>query len=204
MRNISHWTPRYIFDRIQLALYEKQNPNQPWLTRDAISILKSFLKKSDSGLEWGSGRSTVWFAARVQYLVSVEDNPEWYQTVTGKLKDLNLDNTDYHLLAEQDSYVGIVSKFQNNSLDFALVDGSHRDRCAVSVVEKIKFGGVVIVDNVNWYLPSNTYSPASRTFETGPASDEWQRFSDLVKDWRVIWTSNGVTDTAFFIKTTIA
>lgn len=201
MRNISHWIPQYIFNRISLAIYEKQNPDYPWLTRDAIAILKSLLKKSDLGLEWGSGRSTAWFAARVQHLISAEDNPEWHQIVTEKLKKLDLNNTDYYLMTEPASYIDIVNKFQAYSLDFALVDGSYRDDCAIGVVEKIKLGGVIIIDNVNWYLPSESYSPNSRTYEIGAASEKWQKFLDLVKDWRVIWTSNGVTDTAFFIKT---
>lgn len=203
MRNISHWTPRYIFNRINLAIYQKQNPDHPWLTRDTIIILKSFLKKSDLGLEWGSGRSTAWFSSRVKKLVSVEDNPEWYCLVTEKLKKINSNNVEYHLMTERDTYVGIINKFQNNSLNFALVDGSHRSSCAVSVVEKIKLGGAIIIDNVNRFLPSNSYSPNSRTHETGVISEEWQNFLDLVKDWRIIWTSNGVCDTALFIKTVI-
>ncbi len=122
MRKISHWTPRYISNRISLAIYEKQNPNQPWLTRSAISILSSYLQKSDVGLEWGSGRSTAWFATRIKYLVSVEDTPEWYQKVKGKLEKLQLDNVEYLLKDDEKSYVGVVDKFEDNSLDFFLVD----------------------------------------------------------------------------------
>ncbi|NEO32995.1 MAG: class I SAM-dependent methyltransferase [Symploca sp. SIO3C6] len=201
MQTITHWTPRYLANRISLAIYEKQHPDHPWLTQSAISILSNYLKKSDIGLEWGSGRSTAWFAARIKYLVSVEDNYEWYQIVRKKLDHLNLNNTHYLLATDRESYIGAADNFQDDSLDFVLVDGRHhRNTCAVKAVSKVKTGGVIVLDNANRFLPSNSHSPNSRTYETGPASDEWQHFLDLVKDWRRIWTSNGVSDTAFFIK----
>ena len=201
MRKISHWTPRYIYNRIVLALYEKQHPDSPWLTSSAVSILSTYLKNSDIGLEWGSGRSTVWFAARIKHLVSVEDNQEWYQRVKEKLDYLKLNNTKYLLATDRESYIGAADQFQENSLDFVLVDGrDYRSTCAVKAVSKVRAGGIIVVDNANWFLPSSSHSPNSRTYETGPASDEWQHFLELVNDWRRIWTSNGVSDTALFIK----
>jgi predicted O-methyltransferase YrrM len=201
VRRISHWTPRYISSRIALAIYEKQHPNHPWITSKAISFLDSFLSKNFVGIEWGSGRSTAWFASRIQHLVSVEDNPEWYQIVKEKLTKLNLDNTDYYLEQNQDDYVNIVKTFPSNSLDFALIDGSfRRSSCAVSAVDKIKDGGIIIVDNANWFIPSDSRSPDARNHKTGPASEEWQYFIDLVKEWHLIWTTNGVSDTALYMK----
>ncbi len=201
MRKISHWTPRYIYNRIVLALYEKQHPDSPWLTSSAVSILSTYLKNSDIGLEWGSGRSTVWFAARIKHLVSVEDNPEWYQRIKKQLDHLKLNNTEYLFANDRESYIGAADQFQENSLDFVLVDGrDYRSTCAVKAVSKVRTGGIIVVDNANWFLPSSSHSPNSRTYETGPASDEWQHFLELVNDWRRIWTSNGVSDTALFIK----
>lgn len=202
MHKIDHWTPRYIYNRIALAIYEQQHPEHPWLTRAAISILSTYLRKSDVGLEWGSGRSTVWLARRMKHLVSVEDSPEWYEKIKTKLKSLSLDNVEYLFLTDQDAYVNVADRFQENSLDFALVDGHLcRSSCAVKAIGKIRTGGCLVLDNANWFLPSDSGSPNSKTHATGPASEEWQYFLDLVKNWRLIWTSNGVWDTAFFVKT---
>jgi hypothetical protein len=201
MRSIRHWTPRYIYNRVALSLYEKQHPDHPWLTHQAINILTTLLKKSDVGLEWGSGRSTIWFASRIQHLVSVEDNLQWYQKVKELLAAQGLSNVDYQLAQDRATYVGIVDRFADESLDFVLVDGqSHRSSCAVAIIKKIRVGGVLVLDNANWFLPCNSYAPNSRTVEMGPISTEWQHFLELVQNWRMIWTSNGVTDTAFFIK----
>jgi predicted O-methyltransferase YrrM len=133
--------------------------------------------------------------------VSVEDNPEWYQRVKEKLDYLKLNNTEYLLATDRESYIGAADQLQENSLDFVLVDGrDYRSTCAVKAVSKVRTGGIIVVDNANWFLPSSSHSPNSRTYEAGPASDEWQYFLELVNDWRRIWTSNGVWDTALFIK----
>lgn len=202
MKKISHWTPKYIYNRIALAIYEKQHPDHPWITCSAISILSTYLKRTDVGLEWGSGRSTIWLATRIKSLVSVEDNPEWYQQVNTKLKERKLNNVEYLFETEKSSYINVATNFPDKSLDFVLVDGQfYRSSCAIKAVEKVKLGGCLVLDNVNWFLPCNSHAPNSRSYEAGPASDEWQQFLDQVNDWRIIWTSNGVTDTAFFIRT---
>jgi hypothetical protein len=68
MRPFAHWTPRYVKNRLALMAYERFNPEQPWLTRNMIEILENWLKPTDVGLEFGSGRSTTWFARRVRHL----------------------------------------------------------------------------------------------------------------------------------------
>src|SRR5690606_17941073 len=84
-RSISHWTPRYIFNRLRLAFFEFTHPDAPWLNRSTINFLDSWLKPSDIGFEWGSGRSTLWFSFRVQQLTTIEHNPDWYTRVSQEL-----------------------------------------------------------------------------------------------------------------------
>jgi len=40
--------------------YEKTHPDAPWLTAHAIAFLVDWLRPEDTGVEWGSGRSTLW------------------------------------------------------------------------------------------------------------------------------------------------
>jgi len=58
MRRFRHWTPRYIWDRLGTVLYERRRPEDPWLTKEAVRALSTYLRLEDSGLELGSGRST--------------------------------------------------------------------------------------------------------------------------------------------------
>jgi len=203
-----HWTPRYFHDRLLLIIYEKMHSEYPWLTQQANTLLQSWLKKTYLGLEWGSGRSTIWFARRVANLTSVEHDSCWYNNVKTKLQELKITNTQLYLFEitpkctenQSNPYVAISDSFPNNSLDFVLVDGKFRSECALGVLQKIKPGGLLIIDNINLFLPSNSCSPNSRTEQAGSSSEKWRLLADFIARWRCIWTSNGVSDTAIWIK----
>lgn len=76
----------------------------------------------------------------------------------------------------------------------------YRDACVNMVLEKIRPGGILVIDNIDRYLPCDSVSPLSRAKDAPLASEEWGRFHERVKDWRLIWTSNGVWDTAIWFK----
>ncbi|MBA7620168.1 hypothetical protein ES703_27512 [subsurface metagenome] len=197
-----------MFHKVKVTLYEWSHSNYPWLTQQANLILSTLLKPTDMGLEWGSGRSTIWFTQRVKYLTSVEHDEAWYKKVSSKLKANNILNVNYILCKaaegqekpEESSYVQVVNTFSEDTLNFVLIDGLYRDVCSNMVLEKIRPGGILIVDNANWYLPHDSTSPDSRPKNSGPSSEEWGHFLDRVKNWRLIWTSNGVWDTAIWFK----
>ena len=208
MRSFRHWSPRYILNRTSLFLYQKYHPGDPWLTPLSNSILGSWLKSSDVGLEFGSGRSTIWLAKRIKHLTSVEDNSLWYERVQLIIKKNLLVNVDHYLVPNDvkdeegsfSQYVRTIDRFAENSLSFVLVDGVYRDICAWEVISKIQPGGVLIIDDAQRYLPSDSHSPSSRTRTQGAAGKVWAQFQKLTSDWRTIWTSSGVTDTALFFK----
>lgn len=208
MRNMRHRTPRYVYNRTRLMFCEHVHPDHPWLTPEAVRLLTSMLRTCDQGAEFGSGRSTVWFAERVGHLTSVEHDEQWYATVSGKLKNRDLTNVDY-ILAPRDqppelggisAYTRTALSFADASIDFALVDGLYRGHVTTFIMPKIKSGGLLIIDNVNWYLPSRSHAPASRTHELGPNGTVWAEVAKDLDRWRIIWTSSGVTDTAIFLK----
>lgn len=211
MKSIKHWTPRYIVNRLNLWLYERRFPDRPWLNRIAISILMNYIKETDTGLELGSGRSTLWFSKRVLKLISVEHDHAWYKKVSNRLTEDKIINCLYHfcppesgMISEDEeinsTYVRIIRELGDDSLDFALVDGIYRSACVVTVIDKLRPGGMLIIDNINWYLPNNSYAPSSRSLQDGPISEPWMRFQKAIETWRYLWTSDGVTDTAFFFK----
>lgn len=203
-----HRTPRYVYHRGRQFLYERGHRDDPWLTPAAIRLLATLLRPADHGVEFGSGRSTIWFARRVAELTSVEQDERWYTTVAGRLRDQGLDNVRY-LLAPLDqpleaghrsAYARTALGFADRSLDFALVDGGYRDYTTTFVMPKLKPGGLLVIDNVNWYLPSRSRAPNSRTPALGPRGPVWADIARELAQWRSIWTSSGVWDTAIFIK----
>ena len=195
-RTFRHWTPTYVVDPLRAFGNQRRHPEWPWLTADMVRILQTWLRPSDRGLEWGSGRSTIWFAQRVASVFSLEHDDAWGKWVRATLSQHGLHNVEHHLIVSQEQYVTAG----HGEFDFILVDGMDgtRDLCALRAVSLLRPGGALIVDNCNWFLPSNSRSPNS--VRQSPATEKWAEFLAKVAAWRMIWTSNGVTDTALWIK----
>jgi len=208
MHPIRHWTLRYLWNRFNDKRYRSQHPDDPWLAPEAIHFLETYLRPTDTGLEFGSGRSTIWFAKRIQSLTSVEHNPEWHARVSKGLKDLNISNVSYHLHQKSNEdrsgtnseYVGITKSITPASLNFVLVDGIYRAQCVLQCIPLLLPGGILIIDNVNKYLPSDSIAPNSRSIAEGPIDAEWENVLELIQTWRSYWTGNGVSDTAVYFK----
>jgi predicted O-methyltransferase YrrM len=191
----AHWTPRYVVDRSRLALRQRRHPHDPWLTADAVRFLASWIRTSDRCLEWGSGRSTVWMATRAATLVSIEHDREWSDRVTSQVADLPSATVRLVDAADADRYANPPDV---DAVDLALVDGIHRGACALTAIERVVPGGIIVVDNVERYLPSRSRAPEA--IGNGYEDDSWHRFDDRTSGWRRYWTSDGVTDTAVFFK----
>jgi hypothetical protein len=202
----SHWTPTYIFNRISSGIYWKLNQDKPWLTKQANDYLEKALTKQMIGLEFGSGRSTIYFSKKLNKLVSVENHKEWYLKVQTMLKESKIDNVGYYWHEvddnhpEQSEYHKITEKYEDNYFDFILIDGRNRDLCALGAIPKLKSKGLFVIDNVNRYIPNNSIAPESLSKNSAPLSEEWATVINILQDWDTKWSSNGVTDTAIFIK----
>jgi len=159
-------------------------------------------------LELGAGRSTSWFARRVRHVTSIEDSQAWYDKVKADLEAEGLENVDLVAVRRNDKaedrhraeYLDVIARLADASLDIVLVDGQYRDYCALAVLPKLRANALLIIDNANWYLPSDSASPNSRTFAAGPATELWCKFHEATKSWHRIWTTSGVTDTLIFFK----
>ncbi len=200
-RSFRHWTFRYVKNRVIQILHEKTHPNDPWLTRQSVHILADLLQDTDTGLEFGSGRSTIWFAQRTSRVISIEHDFKWYQSVGQKIQDLNLESKiDYRYCDNIADYVGQIDSLEDNSIDYCLIDGKARDECALKVLPKLKHEGILIIDNINLYLPNASRSPNSiRRFDNTNDSD-WASVQVQIDSWEMVWTTNGVSDTALWIK----
>jgi len=136
--------------------FELRHPNDPWFAIGASKFINSIIDENHEGFEWGSGRSTLWFAERVRYLKSVEHNQKWYQFVSTQLSDKKLHSkVDYVLCSfaneavasaeEKSKYIGCLNK----NYDFIIVDGCFRPESAIFAINKVKKGGYIIIDNAD-------------------------------------------------------
>lgn len=144
----------------------------PWLTFDSIDYLNTLLLSSKRVFEWGSGGSTLFWLKKGANVVSVEHDRQWYEMMKSII--FNMENIDYKLIepeanqrrldipdpSDPDSYlsstsdeqnyykyVSIIDQYDNNYFDIVLIDGRARPSCIKHAVNKIKIGGLLILDN---------------------------------------------------------
>lgn len=172
LRNL--FRPLYIAGRIQNWLYEKRHPDHPWLAPKSIAWLEECLKPEMRGFEWGSGRSTLWFAKRLASITSVESNAAWFQQVVRMVKDAGLEHVEVKLVPldhpESQTYnldysplpanPAAILDVPDKSLDFVVVDGWYRPICCREALPKLKPGGILLIDNTDWNDPPHVFVPA--------------------------------------------
>jgi SAM-dependent methyltransferase len=211
--NLSTFRLRYFVRRIYDSYFQRKHPDCPWISPAAILLLDNWLKKTDRGFEWGSGRSTLWLARRVSHLVSIEDNPEWYGKVRERLSNEDLlKSVDYRLIGcgdcndqsepEPHPYGDVIGAFPDRHFDFIIVDGNIRLPCMRRALAKLKPGGLLALDNANRYFPNHFLGGFSTIHEpcAEPPSPGWAELSEKVNSWRWINTTNGIWDTRFWVK----
>lgn len=207
-RSFSHWSPRYVADRLLQILWMRKNNKAPWLTREAVFFIEQWLRPNDLAIEWGSGRSTAWFAQRVGKLLSVEHHPQWYKQVINEIDKQGLKNVDYRLverigneLIDAEKYSQeVLLDIEEGSLDFALVDGIFRDHCAVAILGKLKPGALLVIDDAHRYLPSHSRSPYAIPLDGTCKTLHWEKFQALTSNWRKVWFSDGIHNDAIYFK----
>lgn len=189
-------------------LYQKKHPNAPWLCPDAIKALSALLHQQGKKFEFGSGRSTLFFAPFFQTYYSVEHNADWFEKVKNDLKcnkithaqlkhipsdtafsdvklsseqQFSLSATDYPLNDDFfQTYSSYISTFPDKYFDFVLVDGRSRRSCALNAIPKLKTGGILVLDN----------SERKR----------YEAVHDALDSWEKIFTTTGLTDTSIWLK----
>lgn len=200
--------PRIAFDRGAETLVRRTSAKEKaWITADALALLEDLLKPTDHVLEFGAGNSTAWLAGLTGKVTSVEESPEWAAIVRDRAAAHGYQHVEVILVPvgatgrdteeHRDAYINVAPDLEPGSLDMVLVDGQYRDACALRGLGLLRSGGLLVLDNAETYLPSETRSPWRID---APATEAWATFLEQVRDWRRIWTTNGVWDTAIWIK----
>ena len=176
------------------------------MPQSAVEILSDMLRSTDRCLEWGSGRSTLWLDQRSASVVSVEHEPDWCYRVRNQLAARAGDPESVRLLTiePQDTptaspYVRVVDGFGDGELDVCFVDGEHRAACAIASIPKLTSGGLLVVDDAQGFLDHPSHCARSREGQ-GHLDADWERFAELVRDWRLVWTGDGYSDAAIWVK----
>jgi predicted O-methyltransferase YrrM len=123
------------------------------------------------------------------------------------LSDKGIDNVELLFAAleaknkDQPEYVRVAAELPKASLDFVLVDGRLRDQCTEVAMHLIKPGGMLIIDDAARYIQHDYCCPQSLVAQNGPPSQLWAKIAKELEEIgaKIIWTSDGVTATVFYI-----
>ncbi|MCZ7554711.1 MAG: hypothetical protein M5U05_19405 [Anaerolineales bacterium] len=145
----------------------------PWFNFFAIDWLTSYVDTSMRVFEWGSGGSTLYWAGRVHHVVSIEHDHSWLSRVAAALQERHFRNVDLRYVPSEESgsvsssdveascatlvpdvfreYSAQINTYPDEWFDIIVVDGRDRLRCLRNAASKVRQGGLIILDNSDWY-----------------------------------------------------
>lgn len=181
LRNPGVRTPFYglkyysVWRKFQAADRNSVDDQMPWMSFPAVDFLKKIIRPDMHVFEYGSGGSTLFWASRVQRVISVEHDRDWFErmqqvlilrqlsNVTYLLREAHHDpdyqkrdfhspddyvSSDQHYAGKNfEAYVKVLDEYPDESFDVIIVDGRARPSCIKHGLKKIKRGGYLIVDN---------------------------------------------------------
>jgi hypothetical protein len=160
------------------------NTRQPWLVFEAIDFLNSLSLEGKRVFEYGSGGSTLYWLSRRMECVSIEHDPEWYESVRSRLSpsmeidyrlvppegpnpERELDISDPMLYLSSGAafrrysfknYANQIDGFPPDYFDVVLVDGRARPSCIMHSAGRVKVKGLLILDNADYsYYTAKTH-----------------------------------------------
>jgi hypothetical protein len=147
----------------------------PWLTFAAIQFLEKHLTQNMRVYEYGAGGSTLFFAARVSEVVSVEHDPVWTSKVNTLVDSYQYKNVKICLVkptpqanradpksSDPNAYCSALKKYTEYSFqdyassiddypdeyfDLVFIDGRARPSCCKHSLSKVKQNGFILLDN---------------------------------------------------------
>jgi predicted O-methyltransferase YrrM len=147
----------------------------PWLTFGSIDFLEGHVDRTSRVFEFGSGGSTVFFAARAGAVVSVEHDAAWAQRVERAISAKGWSNSNVRIVPPVDApqmadcdpadpdlyatadetyrscsfrdYATAIDQYPDGHFDVVLIDGRARPSCAKHAARKVADGGLLVLDN---------------------------------------------------------
>lgn len=142
----------YLYQKGWFHSFQKDRPISlngepiPWLNYPVMDFLQNRINMDMSVFEYGSGMSTLWWAARTKKVFSVEHDKSWYDEVKSKMPD-NV-NLYYEALEPNGSYSKKAAECEKK-FDIIIIDGRERVNCSINAINALKPEGVIIWDDTD-------------------------------------------------------
>lgn len=114
----------------------------PWYTYPAIEYLSQFDLLQRAIFEFGGGHSSRFWAARAALVVTVENDPAWFERLRRQLRP----NQRVLLRTQREGYLAALAE-QPGRFDVIAIDGAWRHACARAALDKLHDHGIIVLDN---------------------------------------------------------
>ncbi|MFI3241398.1 MAG: SAM-dependent methyltransferase [Alphaproteobacteria bacterium] len=142
---------------------DKDDNPIPWYTYPAIEYLSQFDYSDKKVFEFGVGYSSLFWANRAKKVISIEDNPSYFERWTTEFKKENL---DIRWRDEGEIYENAIFE-DEDKYDVIIIDGKRRFPCAEVALKKISNNGFIILDDSDRVNTSHEYVNAINTLKQG-------------------------------------
>lgn len=162
---IEMWQNEYAIDQTmdeKICIDRDGNPI-PWYTYPAIEYLSQLDYSDKKVFEFGCANSSLFWAKRAKQVISIEDNPSWFEKWTSEFKEPNL---DIRWRDEGEGYYNAIFE-DNEQYDVIIVDGKRRADCARTALEKMAPNGMIILDDSDRINTSQEYIDAVNNLKKG-------------------------------------
>jgi precorrin-6B methylase 2 len=126
----------------QKAPLDKDGHPIPWTSYSFIPFINDYLTKEMNVFEYGSGNSTIYYAARAKHVYTIEHNKDWHE----HLKDTLPSNTSLFNCPLTENYEKSI-ELPEIKFDVIIVDGRRRNNCIREAINYIKEDGIIVLDD---------------------------------------------------------
>lgn len=123
----------------------KLDSKTPWFEPEILEYLVLLLRSDWTILETGCGSSTIWFASRVEKVVSYESLGLWFHEVMEIINSKKIKNVDLRWYPDYPTE-GICG-FKEDEFDFISIDGRGRIKSIETAIPYLKPGGYLLLDD---------------------------------------------------------
>lgn len=123
----------------------------PMYTYGCFEYINSIGWAGAKVFEYGSGFSTVWWKNIGADVYGVENDDKWHKSVK---------NENTILEKNLDKYPQVIERF-DHKFDVIVLDGKCRYECAKLSLSKLNSGGMIILDNSDWYTNTKEFMDSS-------------------------------------------
>lgn len=121
----------------------------PWFTHPFLEVLKTWDLKDKVVLEYGGGKSTIWWANKAKEVFTIETNKDWIDNIISNLQE-GTDVTIFHRPVNEgdQTKVDFYTDLPDGCFpDIVVIDGVLRHEC---LLKALTLPRPLIVIHDNW------------------------------------------------------